>query len=350
MASSPTKATTEMVQREPLLSVRDMTVRFGSTVVVDAISFDVFPEEIVAIVGESGSGKSMTVFSATGLTQPGSTVSGESRFGGRDLLALSAKELRPIYGSRIGYIFQDVMTSLNPVRRIRSQIKETFALHLKASDAEIEERAVSVLKGCGIVDPGRILNSYPHELSGGLRQRVMIGLAAGLSPALLIADEPTTALDTSTQAQVLDTLAEMSRRSRSSVVLVTHNLGVVAALAHRVIVMYCGLILETASSQELLDSPRHPYTAALLAAVPLIDHDDGGRLKGIPGEMPSPLDRPAGCIYAARCPHAQDLCRRERPALRPLDPAAKTAREIACHFPLPPSPEAQPKSVQKVDS
>ncbi|MBN9073424.1 MAG: ABC transporter ATP-binding protein [Rhizobiales bacterium] len=327
-----------------------MTVRFGTTVVVEGISFDVYPEEIVAIVGESGSGKSMTVFSATGLMQPGSTVSGESRFGGEDLLALSGKALRSIYGSRIGYIFQDVMTSLNPVRRIRSQIKETFALHLKASDAEIEARAVSVLKGCGIVDPDRILGSYPHELSGGLRQRVMIGLATGLSPALLIADEPTTALDTSTQAQVLDTLAEMSRRSRSSVVLVTHNLGVVAALAHRVIVMYCGRILETASSQELLDSPGHPYTAALLAAVPLIDHDDGGRLKGIPGEMPSPLDRPAGCIYAARCPYAQELCLRERPELRQADPAAQTAREVACHFPLVPISAGTQPSGQRVHS
>ena len=339
MVSSPTKATRDMAgtgaEAEPLLSVRGMTVRFGRAVVLDDVSFDIYPEEIVAIVGESGSGKSTAVFCATGLSQPGAAVTGASRFDGRDLLTLSERELRSIYGKRIGYIFQDVMTSLNPVRTIRSQMRETFARHLKESDAEIVSRAVAVLRACGILDPVRVLDSYPHELSGGLRQRVMIGLAAGLSPALLIADEPTTALDTSTQAQVLDTLAEMSRMSRSSVILVTHNLGVVAALAHRVIVMYCGRILETATSEALLESPRHPYSAALLAAVPLIDHDDGGRLKGIPGEMPSPLDRPAGCIYAARCPRAEDICRNDAPALRPAATPGDEGRQVACHFPLP---------------
>ncbi len=323
-----------MAQADVLLTVENLSISFGSANVVDNVSFEVRRNEVVAVVGESGSGKTVTVFAATGLVPQGSRVSGRSVFDGTELTGLDPGRLHRLYGRKIGYVFQDVMTSLSPLRTIRSQMFETLREHLSLTRGECEEKSRSILARCGIAEPTRILDSFPHALSGGLRQRVMIALAAGLEPPLLVADEPTTALDTTTQAIVLTTLLRTAKANESSVLLVTHNISIVAAIASRVLVMYCGRLVESGPTEILLRSPRHPYTSALLAAVPRISKGRGTRLAGIPGDMASSRSRQGGCVFEPRCPKARQRCADTEPLLEPDHRPEAKERTFACHFPL----------------
>jgi peptide/nickel transport system ATP-binding protein len=309
----------------PLLDVRDLAVEFrgrGGTVrAVDGVSFTVGPGETLAIVGESGCGKSVTALSILRLLdEPAGRIAGGSVvFEGRDLASLSEREMRRIRGRQISMIFQEPMTSLNPVIDIGGQIGETLRLHLRLGAAEARERALDMLRLVQIPEPERRLVQYPHELSGGMRQRVMIAMALACDPKLLIADEPTTALDVTIQAQILDIVRALSRRLGMATILITHDLGVVAEMAERVLVMYAGRKVEEAPVRLLLRTPRHPYTAGLLGAVPKLGSSVSGapvpKLAEIKGTVPSLREPIIGCAFAPRCVLADDRCRREAPAL-----------------------------------
>lgn len=297
----------------PLLSVQDLRVSFatddGTVHAVDGVSFDVHAGEVLAIVGESGCGKSVTAQTLMGLTRsPNATITGSVMFDGRDLNILPDNELQKLRGARIAMVFQDPMTSLNPVYRVGSQIAEAIRAHRDVSKTQAIEHATELLEMVGIPNPQRRVRDYPHEFSGGMRQRVMIAMALALEPEVLIADEPTTALDVTIQAQILDLLRELNREKNVSVVLITHDLGVVAELAHRVVVMYAGQIVEQAGLEELFTAPRHPYTRGLLASIPRLDGARSERLPQIPGHPPSLLRPPAGCRFAARCPEVVADC------------------------------------------
>ena len=298
-----------------LLAVRDLQVRFatddGVIGAVDGVSFEVRRGEIVALVGESGCGKSVTAQSLIGLTRsPNATITGSALFEGRDLIAASDAELRAVRGAQIAMVFQDPMTSLNPVYRIGDQIAEGLRAHRSISRRDATARAVELLDAVGIPNPSRRVRDYPHEFSGGMRQRVMIAMALALQPRLLIADEPTTALDVTIQAQILDLLRTLNREHGVAVLLITHDLGVVAELAERVVVMYAGQVVEQAGLQELFATPGHPYTWGLLGSIPRLDQPRPERLAQIPGQPPSLLAPPAGCRFAPRCGHAFDQCAR----------------------------------------
>ena len=291
----------------PVLSVRDLRVGFatddGQVRAVDGVSFDVARSEVLAIVGESGCGKSVTAQTLIGLTRsPNTTITGSVMFDGRDLNTLPDRELQKIRGARIAMVFQDPMTSLNPVYRVGNQIAEAIRAHRDMPKAAAIERAVELLGMVGIPNPQRRVRDYPHEFSGGMRQRVMIAMALALEPEVLIADEPTTALDVTIQAQILDLLRDLNHDRGVSVVLITHDLGVVAELADRVVVMYAGQVVEQAGVGDLFADPRHPYTRGLLASIPRLDGPVGQRLPQIPGHPPSLLNPPSGCRFAARCP------------------------------------------------
>ncbi len=297
----------------PLLSVQDLHVGFatddGQVRAVDGVSFDLGAGEIVAIVGESGCGKSVTAQTLIGLTRsPNATITGSVMFDGRDLNILPDNELQKLRGARIAMVFQDPMTSLNPVYRVGDQIAEAIRAHRDVSKADAITHAVELLEMVGIPNPQRRVRDYPHEFSGGMRQRVMIAMALALEPEVLIADEPTTALDVTIQAQILDLLRKLNREKNVSVVLITHDLGVVAELAHRVVVMYAGQVVEQAGLEELFDAPQHPYTRGLLASIPRLDTVRSERLPQIPGHPPSLLRPPAGCRFAARCPESFERC------------------------------------------
>lgn len=290
----------------PILRVADLRVSFatdeGVVHAVDGVSFDVNPGEVVAIVGESGCGKSVTAQTLIGLTRsPNATISGTATFGGRDLIDLSDDELRTVRGAHIAMVFQDPMTSLNPVYRVGDQIAEMIRAHREVSKREALTRAVELLHSVGIPNPERRARDYPHEFSGGMRQRVMIAMALALEPELLIADEPTTALDVTIQAQILNLLRTLNREKNTSVVLITHDLGVVAELADKVVVMYAGQVVEQASLDELFYQPQHPYTWGLLSSIPRPDEIRPDRLPQIPGQPPSLRNPPTGCRFAARC-------------------------------------------------
>jgi len=290
----------------PMLSVRDLRVSFatddGVVRAVDGVSFDVDTGEVVAIVGESGCGKSVTAQTLIGLTRsPNATISGSVMFDGRDLNTLPDNELRTLRGARIAMVFQDPMTSLNPVYRVGDQIAEAIRAHRSVPKAQALRHAVELLESVGIPNPQRRVRDYPHEFSGGMRQRVMIAMALALEPEVLIADEPTTALDVTIQAQILDLLRTLNSERDVSVVLITHDLGVVAELANRVVVMYAGQVVEQASVDALFAQPRHPYTRGLLASIPRLDSPRSDRLPQIPGSPPSLLTPPDGCRFAARC-------------------------------------------------
>ncbi len=305
----------------PLLEVKDLRTWFrtdaGVARAVDGVSFHVEKGEMLGIVGESGSGKSVTSLSIMRLVPrpPGEILEGSSiRLKGVELLALPERRMREVRGDDIAMIFQEPMTSLNPVFAVGDQIAEALRLHRKLGRAEARARAVELLGLVGIPDPGQRVDSYPHELSGGQRQRVMIAMALACDPELLIADEPTTALDVTIQAQILELLAELRARLGMAVVLITHDLGVVAEVCDRVVVMYGGQVVEEGPVEAIFREPRHPYTEGLLASIPRLGHR-AERLAVIPGTVPNPTRLPPGCRFHTRCPFGWDRCVREEPAL-----------------------------------
>jgi peptide/nickel transport system ATP-binding protein len=319
-----------------LLEVENLRTHFrtpdGVTRAVDGVSFAVEHGETVAIVGESGCGKSVTASSILRLIpQPPGKIAGHIRFDGTDLLSLSEGAMRNIRGNRISMVFQEPMTSLNPVLTVGGQIGETLRMHQRLGRKAVRERAVEMLNLVGIAEPRQRAREYPHQLSGGMRQRVMIAIALACNPKLLIADEPTTALDVTIQAQILDLIADLKKRAGTGIILITHDLGVVAEIAERVIVMYAGRKVEEASVADLFHAPRHPYTRGLLAAVPKLGSslaDAGAKLAEIPGVVPSLRQRIPGCVFASRCSEARDVCRQVAPALE-----QKAARHFAaCHL------------------
>lgn len=306
-----------------LLEVKKLKTEFklkkGVVKAVDNVSFSVEKGEILAIVGESGSGKSVTSLSVMGLiSAPGKIAGGEILFKGRDLTKLSTKELHKIRGDQISMIFQEPMTSLNPVHRIGDQIMESIMTHMKLSKKEALERTVEMLRLVGIPSPEKRVRDYPHQMSGGMRQRVMIAMALSCHPELLIADEPTTALDVTIQAQILELLFSLREKLNMAVLLITHDLGVVAESADRVIVMYCGRIMEEAAVKTLFTTPRHPYTIGLLESIPRLD-DDKERLDIIKGMVPNPLRMPKGCPFSDRCDRSFDKCKEHVPALTEVE-------------------------------
>ncbi len=320
--------------KEILLSVKDLKTYFqtedGIVKAVDGISFDLKRGETLGIVGESGSGKSVTSLSIMRLIPepPGKIVSGEILFDSLNLLEISAEEIRKIRGKRIAMIFQDPMTSLNPYLKISTQLMEVTELHLGHSKKEAYQHAIKMLKMVGIPDAENRVNGYPHEFSGGMRQRVMIAMALACDPELLIADEPTTALDVTIQAQILDLIKDLKQRLGTSVILITHDLGVVAGMTDRIIVMYAGKIFEQASTDELFKFPANPYTKGLLRSVPDPAHEDGKPLYQIPGLPPDVAHLPPGCPFAERCDRAKDVCRSEFP---PFVQVAENHWSL-CHF------------------
>ncbi|MCG0238271.1 MAG: ABC transporter ATP-binding protein [Firmicutes bacterium] len=313
-------------QKEPLLVVKDLHTSFftyaGEVKAVRGVSFTVGRGEAVAIVGESGCGKSVTTASIMRLIPdpPGKIKSGQILFDGRDLLQLSEKEMERVRGNEIGMIFQDPMTSLNPVLTIGLQLTEAIQRHQGLSAAAARDRAVEMLRLVGIPQPEKRLSAYPHQFSGGMRQRVMIAMAISCNPKLLIADEPTTALDVTIQAQILDVLKNLKRQLDTSIILITHDLGVVAGLADRVIVMYAGQVVEEAPVRELYANPQHPYTLGLLRSVPRLDRKEKKPLVPIEGQPPDLLSPPQGCAFAPRCPFAMRICLEEDPPHFPVGP------------------------------
>ncbi|MBR0647237.1 ABC transporter ATP-binding protein [Plastoroseomonas hellenica] len=321
---------------EPLLVVENLQTHFrtpdGVNRAVDGISFHVDAGETIAVVGESGCGKSVTAMSMLRLIpEPPGKIAGSIRFQGRDLLTMTDREMRAIRGNDISMIFQEPMTSLNPVLNVGRQIGETLRLHQGLSARDAEAKAVEMLTLVGIPAPGRRVREYPHQLSGGMRQRVMIAIALACNPKLLIADEPTTALDVTIQAQILDLMRDLKHRVGAAIVLITHDLGVVAEVAERVIVMYAGKKVEEAPVGQLFRNPRHPYTQGLLGSVPKLGSSLTGtetRLAEIPGLVPSLKSKIPGCVFASRCTYATDLCRKVAPALEEKAPH----HVAACHY------------------
>jgi oligopeptide/dipeptide ABC transporter ATP-binding protein len=317
----------------PLLEVRDLHTEFrtGAGVVpaVDGISYTVERGETIAIVGESGSGKTAGALSILRLIPdpPGRITEGQIIFAGRDLLRLSEEQIREVRGSDIGMIFQEPMTSLNPVLTIGRQITETIEQHRGADRASAHRRAVELLRLVGIADPERRLKQYPHQLSGGMRQRIMIAIALACDPKLIIADEPTTALDVTIQAQILELMKELTDRLDVALIIITHNLGVVARYANRVNVMYAGRIVESGLARDIYHSPRHPYTMALLRSVPRLDRPRQARLDPVEGQPPDLTRLDAGCSFRPRCRFAIGVCTRRRP---PLEAAGERDHLAAC--------------------
>jgi peptide/nickel transport system ATP-binding protein len=311
----------------PLLQIKGLKTWFhteaGTAKAVDGVSFDIMPGEVVGLVGESGSGKSVTALSILRLIPdpPGRIMEGSILFKGQDLLKLSWEDIRAIRGREISMIFQEPMTSLNPVFTIGMQLMEVVLHHERISKKDAFDRCVEMLKLVGIPDPASRMNDYPHQYSGGMRQRVMIAMALACNPSLLIADEPTTALDVTIQAQILELMLKIKdERKDAAILLITHNLAVVAETCHRVIVMYGGKIQEIASVHELFRDPLHPYTQGLLASLPTVDGEKQKRLRTIPGNVPSIMDLPVGCKFVTRCPVKIDRCATMEPELIEISP------------------------------
>jgi len=307
-----------------LLEVKNLSTEFklkrGIVKAVDDISFTIDEGEILAIVGESGSGKSVTALSIMGLLQnPGKIANGSILYRSQDLSKLSPKEMQKLRGNHISMIFQEPMTSLNPVWRIKDQIMESIMTHMQLSKKEALARTIEMLDTVGIPSPAERANDYPHQMSGGMRQRVMTAMALACEPELLIADEPTTALDVTIQAQILELLFRMREKFHMAVLLITHDLGVVSEAADRVIVMYCGKVVEEADVRSLFANPLHPYTVGLLQSIPQIDDDSDKRLYMIKGMVPNPLNMPPGCSFSDRCDHSIERCTKEMPELQEID-------------------------------
>ncbi|MFL5350456.1 MAG: ABC transporter ATP-binding protein [Hyalangium sp.] len=326
---------------EPLLEVRGLKTRFsleeGSVLAVDDVSFSIPPGGTLGMVGESGCGKSVTALSVMRLVPdpPGKVVGGEIRFKGKDLLALPEEEMRRIRGNQISMVFQEPMTSLNPVYTVGEQIGETVRLHQRLDRKRAKERAVEMLRQVGIPAPEQRVEAYPHQLSGGMRQRVMIAMALACNPELVIADEPTTALDVTIQAQILDLLKRLQAERGMAVMLITHDLGVVAESCDAVVVMYAGRVVEQAPVRALFSRPAHPYTAGLLRSIPSLQAVHSGaerpRLKTIPGMVPSLRRLPVGCRFRDRCERALEVCARVDPPLE----LKRDGQSAACHNPVP---------------
>jgi dipeptide transport system ATP-binding protein len=312
-----------------LLEVSDLGVEFGAFRAVDNVSLHVDAGEVLGIVGESGSGKSVTALALMGLIdEPGRVHAQRLMFDGRDLLAMPVQERRSLLGKDIAMIFQDPMASLNPCFTVEFQLVETLRIHEGGSRKALRARALELLKQVEIPDAERRLSAFPHQLSGGMSQRVMVAMAIACNPRLLIADEPTTALDVTIQAQMLALLIWLQRERGMALVLITHDLGVVAEVAQRVLVMYAGQVVETAHVPDIFEAPRHPYTEALLSALP--EHNIGQRrLRSMSGMVPGAFDRPSGCLLAPRCAYVQPRCHAERP---PLD--GDVGEQARCFYPL----------------
>jgi oligopeptide/dipeptide ABC transporter ATP-binding protein len=320
---------------DPVLSIRDLVVEFktedGIVHAVDGVSYDLFPGETLGIVGESGSGKSVSTLALLGLIPqpPGRIVSGPADFKGRDLLKLKKKELRRVRGNEVAMVFQDPMTSLNPVLTIGNQLGESIRTHFPDEKKEVvKERVIDLLKLVGVPNAETRYAQYPHEFSGGMRQRAMIAMSITNSPALLIADEPTTALDVTIQAQVLEVLKRVQAETHAATILITHDLGIVAEMCDRVLVMYAGHIVESGDVETIFRAPRHPYTIGLMDSLPKVTEDEEW-LRPITGSPPSLIDLPPGCPFHPRCFLARERCRQENP---PLAPVEGSAHQSACHF------------------
>jgi oligopeptide/dipeptide ABC transporter ATP-binding protein len=321
----------------PLLDIRDLHTEFrtgrGVVRAVDGISYTVNAGETVAVVGESGSGKSVSAMSILRLIPdpPGRITGGEVFFAGRDLMKLSEEEMRRIRGGEIGMVFQEPMTSLNPVLTVGRQITEVLEQHRGATSSAARQRAEQLLGLVGIADPARRLKQYPHQLSGGMRQRIMIAIALTCDPKLIIADEPTTALDVTIQAQILELMKELTRRLDIALIIITHNLGVVARYASRVNVMYAGRIVEAGSAGAIYHNPRHPYTIALLRSVPRLDRPRQTRLDPVDGQPPDLTQLDEGCSFRPRCRFAVAACAEARPALTPVGEGGHLAACFRAH-------------------
>jgi len=327
---------------EYLLEVRNLQTRFelfrGTVKAVDGVDFTLREGEILGIVGESGGGKSVTGFSLLGLIDPpGRVAAGEVIFRGENLLEKSEEEMRRIRGKEISMIFQDPMTSLNPLQTIGRQIDEMLALHTPLSQADRRKRSLELLREVGIPNPEDRLENYPHQFSGGMRQRVVIAIALAANPKLIIADEPTTALDVTVQAQILALMENLVKRFGSALILITHDLAVVSEMTHRVAVMYCGRVVEEGPTRELVHNPFHPYTKGLLESIPRLSGERSRRLPQIPGMVPNLFDLPPGCSFAPRCGYATELCRKEAPRMRTVAPW----RMVSCHNPVQGGEEAE---------
>ena len=325
-----------------LLDVKELSVHFGDEKApfkaVDRISYQVNQGEVLGIVGESGSGKSVSSLAVMGLIDfPGRVSAQGLAFEGKDLLSLAPKEKQELIGADIAMIFQDPMTSLNPAYTVGFQIMEAIKAHQSGSKKERRERTLELLRLVGIPDPESRIDVYPHQLSGGMSQRVMIAMAIACKPRLLIADEPTTALDVTIQAQIVDLLLELQQKECMSLILITHDLALVAEAAHRIIVMYAGQVVEEGRAEDIFREPKHPYTQALLRSLP--EFAEGkSRLQSLPGVVPGKYDRPQGCLLNPRCPYATDLCRTVEPELRQVG-----NRQVKCHTPL--NAQGEPSNV-----
>ena len=325
-----------------LLDVKELSVHFGDEKApfkaVDRISYQVNQGEVLGIVGESGSGKSVSSLAVMGLIDfPGRVSAKGLSFEGKDLLSLAPKEKQELIGADIAMIFQDPMTSLNPAYTVGFQIMETIKAHQGGSKKERRERTLELLRLVGIPDPESRIDVYPHQLSGGMSQRVMIAMAIACKPRLLIADEPTTALDVTIQAQIVDLLLELQQKECMSLILITHDLALVAEAAHRIIVMYAGQVVEEGRAEDIFREPKHPYTQALLRSLP--EFAEGkSRLQSLLGVVPGKYDRPQGCLLNPRCPYATDLCRTVEPELRQVG-----NRQVKCHTPL--NAQGEPSNV-----
>jgi oligopeptide transport system ATP-binding protein len=320
---------------EPVLSIKDLVVEFktedGIVHAVDGISYDVFPGETLGIVGESGSGKSVSTLTLLGLIPqpPGRVVSGTATFKGQDLLKLRKKELRRVRGNEVAMVFQDPMTSLNPVLSVGAQLGEAIKTHFpNEKDDAVKARVIDLLRMVGVPNPDVRYRQYPHEFSGGMRQRAMIAMAITNSPSLLIADEPTTALDVTIQAQVLEVMKRVQQETDAATILITHDLGIVAEMCDRVLVMYAGHIVESGDVSTIFRSPRHPYTIGLMNSLPKLTEDEEW-LEPITGAPPSLIDLPPGCPFHPRCFLARERCRESNP---PLAPVEGSEHESACFF------------------
>ena len=318
---------------EPLLTVDNLKTQFftqdGVVKAVNGVSFRLMPGETLGVVGESGSGKSITAMSLMRLipTPPGKIVDGQVVFQGKDILKMSDEQIRSIRGNEIAMVFQDPMTSLNPVLTVNRQISESLELHKGMSKSEARARAVELLKMVGIPNAEQRVDQYPHQFSGGMRQRVMIAMALSCDPLLLIADEPTTALDVTIQAQILDLMRKLQQERGTAVILITHDLGVVAGMSDRIQVMYAGTVAETADTYELFANPRHPYTLGLLKSIPRLDSVKS-KLDPIRGMPPDLIDLPDMCPFSPRCDYSEEICERKAPVLREVTPGHR----ITCHF------------------
>ncbi len=324
------------MNEENILQVEDLKTYFktdeGTVKAVDGVSFSLKRKESLGIVGESGSGKSVTNQSLLRLipSPPGKIVGGSVKLEGVDILKLPKSKLRTIRGNKVSMIFQDPMTSLNPFLKISTQMIETIMLHQHENKDDARQRSIEMLRMVGIPKPEKRIDSYPHQFSGGMRQRVMIAMALSCNPQVLIADEPTTALDVTIQAQILEIMQELSDRLGTSLIMITHDLGVVAGMCDRIAVMYAGRIVEEANADDLFGDPKHPYTQGLINSVPRLDKKTGQKLSSIPGQPPNLIDLPDCCPFYPRCPHTMDICKTKYPTQKESEGSSGSTRRVSC--------------------